>query len=1247
MTANGNEELRVELLGPPRAWLGRQELHLGPARQRAVFAVLALHANQVVSRRDLIAAVWGESPPASADGSVHTYISGLRRRLEPDRDRWAAGHVLTSQPAGYLLRLPEAALDVAVFDRLRDQGQRQLAAQDAAGARESLDAALALWRGEPLSGVPGPAAELERERLVEARLVAAEHRARAVLATDGQAEVVAELTALSHDYPLRESLRELLMIALYQAGRQAEALEVFHQARRVLLDELGIEPGPALRRTHERVLANDPALGALAAEPGGAGPAVPPLSVVPAPVARAAARPTAPGTFVGRAAEAARLRQLVTGVLAGRGAPVWIEGEPGIGKSALLAVGLADAGQRGCQLGWVSADEFGQDVPLRVVLDCLGVSADSPDPRRARLAGLLGEQPAADGWVRGDPVLAAVDQILALVDELCARAPLVLVVDDLQWADQASVVVWHRLCAATRQLPLLLVAASRPTEERTELAALRRSVEARNGELLTLTPLSDVDTESLASGLLGGPAGPGLRELVGQAQGNPLYLRELLDALVRADAVTRSADGVDVLASAVAEAPRSLVAAIGRRIALLSEPTRDVLCWAALFGVEFGVAELAAVTGRRVSELAGALAEAVAKDVVVDVDARLSFRHPLLRQALCDTLSPADRAARHRRAAEALAGAGAAVTRVAEHLGSARLGTTATAVDDWVVAWVASASAALSNRVPLIAADLLDRVLAGCPPDSPHRVTLGLALVRVLFRLERNPEALIRQVLATATEPRHVAELRHLLAAVLHRTGRTAEAVRALGSAADDPEVPELWRVRHRQLLANFRRGDLSDLDATEAAARQALAQAGGEPYLVAHAEQTLWLVNSIRRRHDRALEHVDQALAALTDDAELAGLHLDLLDNRVFTLQNLDRLAEADSALRRGRAVAARYALPNGLGVTAAVHHYWTGRWTEALVELDAVAEDGPEITFYGLREPGPAALLLYGVAALIAGRRDERAEAAALLDAAEEHAVATNAERESCDFLLVAQALAAVQRDRTEQALSIADPILDPGYAPMMLRHQWLPDVARLAVRVGDLDRAWRALAVCEQEAARETVPARAFAAAAHCRGLVTDDPEPVLAAADHHRSVGRRLELATALEDAAVLLAGGGHRAEAAPLLAEASEVFADLGAHWDLRRVEARLHQFGLRPTSQPRPDAGWAALSPLEAQIAALVAAGRSNLDIAGELALPRRTVQAHVARVLGKLHAPSRAGAADRVRRHRANADRDTLEPGA
>ncbi len=252
--------LRVGVLGPVMAWYGDQELPVGQPRQQAVLGILAMRANRVISRGELVDAVWGQDPPASAEGGIYTYVAGLRRVIEPNRSLRGPGRVLVSSGAGYVLHLVPGQPDAVAFEQDLGRARQLRKAGDAAGAVSALDSALSLWRGSAFAGVPGPFAETERVRLGELRSAAAEERADVLLALGRHEEVVPDLTAMVADHPLRERMRGLLMVALYRCGRQAEALRVFAEGRRVLAEELGIDPGGDLSRIHQQVLTSDPAL---------------------------------------------------------------------------------------------------------------------------------------------------------------------------------------------------------------------------------------------------------------------------------------------------------------------------------------------------------------------------------------------------------------------------------------------------------------------------------------------------------------------------------------------------------------------------------------------------------------------------------------------------------------------------------------------------------------------------------------------------------------------------------------------------------------------------------------------------------------------------------------------------------------------------------------------------------------------------------------------------------------------------
>jgi DNA-binding SARP family transcriptional activator/tetratricopeptide (TPR) repeat protein len=219
-----------------------------------------MRANRVISRSELVDAVWGQEPPVSAEGGIYTYVAGLRRIFEPNRSLRGPGRVLVSSGAGYVLHLVPGQPDAVSFEQHLGRARQLRKAGDPVGAVAALNAALALWRGVAFAGVPGPFAETERVRLGELRSGAAEEWADVLLTLGRHEEVVPDLTAMVADHPLRERMRGLLMIALYRSGRHPEALRVFHEGRHVLAEELGIDPGSDLSRIHQQVLTSDPAL---------------------------------------------------------------------------------------------------------------------------------------------------------------------------------------------------------------------------------------------------------------------------------------------------------------------------------------------------------------------------------------------------------------------------------------------------------------------------------------------------------------------------------------------------------------------------------------------------------------------------------------------------------------------------------------------------------------------------------------------------------------------------------------------------------------------------------------------------------------------------------------------------------------------------------------------------------------------------------------------------------------------------
>jgi predicted ATPase len=392
---------------------------------------------------------------------------------------------------------------------------------------------------------------------------------------------------------------------------------------------------------------------------------------------------------VGRDAELTVLREAVAALEAGRGGQVWIEGEPGIGKSTLLAQTLSAAALRHCQVYRAVGDPLGRRQPLRALVDGLG-----PE-RAADVVALLHSGDAREQLDGSGAVPAAMERLLSIVDRLCVTAPVLLAFDDLQWADEDSLVTWHRLGLAVGQLPLLLVSTCRPVPVRPAVAQLRRGALNAGAALLSLGPLPEADLAGLVTRQAGRAPGPRLRQLLTHAGGNPLYAGELVDALRREGRIQLDKDRADLVAEP-GHGPAGLGAAIRDRLGFLSEDTTGVLRVAALLGPDFSLFDLATVTGRPAATLLAGMDEAVAAGVLAETGDRLDFRHDLIRQALYELTPAGDRVGLHRKVAQVLAHAGMPLDQVAAHL----LAAAPDGLDGWATGWLAGHATKLAYRRP-------------------------------------------------------------------------------------------------------------------------------------------------------------------------------------------------------------------------------------------------------------------------------------------------------------------------------------------------------------------------------------------------------------------------------------------------------------------------------------------------------------------------------------------------------------------
>ena len=930
------------------------------------------------------------------------------------------------------------------------------------------------------------------------------------------------------------------------------------------------------------------------ANPGEAGPDGPAFAdPFPAPLAV---------TLVGRAGELALLAGLVKQAARGCGGVVLVEGEAGIGKSALVRAAVAEAPEAGCQVFWGSGDELGQELPLLPFLDGLRVREPSADPRRNAIVGLLRGEVAADRGADIPSVLA--EQLTALVTEQCAVRPVVLVVDDLQWADPASLALWGRLARSARQVPLLLAGMMRPAPRRENLLALRRA--AGDGARLALGGLAGPAVVDLVAVLAGGRPDEGLLRLADGAAGNPLYVTELVAALMRSSKVTVTDTGIATLTCA--SAPSSLSAAIADRLGFVTGPVREMLRAGALLGTDFAVRDLAVVLRREVADLIPLVDQACAVGVLAGAGQGLEFRHPLIRAALYEEMPAAVRAAWHRDAGRALAEAGAPTDRVARQLlravggpggvpagggnapagtapadlapaGTAPAGTapagTAPAgtapVDEWMLGWLDRTAGPLVGQAPGVAAELFTRAIAGSRAGA-RRDRLAAQLADALFRIgdRAQAEQVASQALTRAAEPDAVVDLHWTLAQCRMMAGASVKSLATLDQALAAPGISARHRARLTVLAARTH-CDLGEAARAGQVAASGLAAAteAGDSWAMAWALHVLTLVTAVQGRQANALPLFDRALAVTESDPALTDLRLLLQLNQALALGSLDRHQEALTLAGRARQLASQVGVRHRLGQAHGVLGqllFQTGRWDDALAEVTAMDED--------LKEPGAACCDL-GIAAMICFHRGETVMARQHLAAADPPATLIG--RRLIGPLALARSLAWEQQGALPEALAVLTDVFGRDTEELTEIEDLLADTVRLAAATGDLATARALVGQAAAFAAGSQIPHRT-ANALYCRGLLDHDAARLLAAAEHYGDASMPLLRAKALDAAARECAHAGHRDQARAAFASAVEVYTALGAVADVARLRARLFLVCLRRVTAPREAEGGCAQS---------------------------------------------------------------------
>jgi DNA-binding SARP family transcriptional activator len=658
--------LRFSVLGTFGAELDGQALPLGPRLQRTLLAILVLEAGHIVPVDRLIGLLWHDEPPGAAIASLQAYVSQLRRLLEPGRPARAPSAVLATQDPGYVLRATQDQIDALRFQALARQAHLDLAGGDPAAAAARAEAALALWQGEPLAEFAGePWAVPVAARLTEARDIALEDRADAWLELGQHTRAAAELEDMVAARPLRERRWAQLMLASYRSGRQADALRAYQRCRAVLGDELGVEPGPQLRRLETAVLAQDPSLDWR--PPSSSAQPVPP----PAPDNAAALT-----GLIGRAAEVARLEARLRQAAAGSGGTVVLIGEPGAGKTTMAEAVARLAAEAGFVTAWgrcLDAASAPAYWPWSQVLRSL-----APGPLvSAAAARLNGEAGAGDAdCARQFRAYQALSAALAEAAGSAAAgspapgaSPLLAVIDDLHAADEESLGLLQLLAGDLHRMPVLLLFTVRDTENSRPLAlSLGEALRHPGAERLALSGFTASDVAILLEHLTGEPPqADAVAAIIERTGGNPFYTTELV-RLISSEHRHRPLTAGDVLALDVPGGIRDVLA---RRVHRLPEDTQSLLTVAAVAGRDLVPELLEHVTGLDAEELLRNLEPAVAAGLVTATGTGwgFRFRHPLIQESLRASAGHLERARLHARVAavlEELSGGQAPADRLAQ-----------------------------------------------------------------------------------------------------------------------------------------------------------------------------------------------------------------------------------------------------------------------------------------------------------------------------------------------------------------------------------------------------------------------------------------------------------------------------------------------------------------------------------------------------------------------------------------------------
>ena len=927
---------------------------------------------------------------------------------------------------------------------------------------------------------------------------------------------------------------------------------------------------------------------------------------------------------MGREPELALAAAAVRQLSEGRESVLAIEGEAGIGKTCLVQSIVDDARSRDVAVFYGQGHPFERTRPFGVVAAALDLSPRSPDPRRAAIGALLAGQGAwAPARTAGDIQYRVVEEIVDLVETLCAERPVLLVAEDIHWADSASLLA---ILSVVRRLPLaalLVVVTARPSPLPAEVARLLDDLAAAGARTVHLQPLQADDVAVLAGLVLGASPGPALTAMLAKAGGNPLWAVAMLRSLADEGVLRRVGDSIEATTS---ELPVSLSDLVVRRLRHLPRATLELLRITAVLGDAVSLRDVAAVAGRPPAEVVGQLSDAFDAQLLDEAGGRVVFRHQLVHDAIYQHVPPPARRLLHREAAIALMAAGADRLDVADHL---LLG--AERGDEQAVAWLRDAAREASAQAPLVTVELIRRAEALLPDGHRDADLVPVELVQALLRAGKVAEASARAE-AVLARP-HAAEvdtpLRVALLGALALQNRAAEVIAVTQASLTGPArlLPS-----DRVLMLAQQSWALTYTDdprAGESAAGEALviAEQAGDAAMVVWALTALLVAVGRQGRYGEALAHARRAAALAGDSHDMRSLPLQPKFFLGLALFDCDLVAEARAAYRE--------ALDDEFGsawwlsetlMADAQASFVIGDWEDAVPGLIAGG--------HAAQEKGNQLLVSQSLAyrtiiATAAGDHRAAGELAAGI------ARSLEGDQLSYNAGVVAFAVAGLKAAEGDRQ-GAYDLLLrcwrfDTARENRFYHRCLAPDLVRLALALGHRNVAAEvASAVAEGVAlAPEVLTVRSLAL--RCQGLVDDEVEPMIEAVVLARRAPLLVEHGGACEDAARLLAHGGRSDQAAALLTEALERYEQAGADAWAGRVRAQLRTLGVRPGlrgSRHRPAGGWESLTATERTVSLLVAEGLTNGAVARRLYISPHTVNTHLRHVFAKLGVSNRVALA-------------------